>query len=70
MRTIALLASLLMLAGCYQDPEATGAVNACAIGLYPSFNSKNLAQCVAVCIKCEHGTTTTCSTSCQLRGAR
>jgi hypothetical protein len=25
---------------------------------------------VAVCIRCDHGTRTTCSTSCTLKGAR
>jgi hypothetical protein len=29
-----------------------------------------LEQCMDVCIKCDHGVTTTCSTSCRLKGAR
>jgi hypothetical protein len=28
-----------------------------------------MAQCVAACKKCQHGITTTCSTSCTLKGA-
>ena len=30
----------------------------------------SMRQCVAVCIACERGVTTTCSTSCTLKGAR
>jgi hypothetical protein len=29
-----------------------------------------MKQCVAVCIACERGVVTTCSTSCTLKGAR
>jgi hypothetical protein len=29
-----------------------------------------MKQCVAVCIACESGVITTCSTSCTLKGAR
>jgi hypothetical protein len=59
----------LMVASCSPDAEVTGSTSKCATDLYPSYNPKVLNQCVAACIKCDHGTTTTCSTSCTLKGA-
>jgi PBP1b-binding outer membrane lipoprotein LpoB len=71
MRRLAALASVaLLLVSCSPEGDATGSTNKCAASLYPSYNSKNLEQCVAVCIKCDNGSTTTCSTSCTLQGAR
>ena len=55
---------------CSQNPDVTGSVEECASGLYPSYNPKALDQCVAVCKKCQHGVTSTCTTSCTLKGAR
>ena len=52
------------------SPGDTEATHKCATGIYPSYNPKVLEQCMGVCIKCDHGVTTTCSTSCSLRGAR
>ena len=49
------------------DTEAT---NKCATNIYPSYNPKVLEQCMDVCIKCDRGVTTTCATSCNLKGAR
>jgi hypothetical protein len=70
MRSVVLIATAF-LASCSPDAEATGTVhNKCATALYPAYNQRALNQCVAVCIKCDHGTTTTCSTSCTLKGAR
>jgi hypothetical protein len=70
MRIVVLVVSLILLGGCNQEPEVTGSTNSkCATDLFPSFDSKNLNQCVAVCMKCEHGVMTTCSTACKLRGA-
>jgi hypothetical protein len=60
----------LILAGCWSEQDLTGSANKCATDSYPSYSAKNLKQCVDVCIKCERGTTTTCSTPCTLRGAR
>jgi hypothetical protein len=54
---------------CSQSEVATGSASACAAELFPSYNPKALDQCIAVCKKCEHGVTTTCSTSCTLKGA-
>jgi len=59
-----------VLGSCGADEETTGSVNKCATALFPSYNPKRLDQCVAACITCDHGTTTTCSTSCTLKGAR
>jgi len=71
MRCVAVLvATALLLAACSPDPEVTGSTNKCATDLYPNFNPKQFSQCVDVCIKCNRGTTTTCSTSCNLKGAR
>jgi hypothetical protein len=55
---------------CSPDGEVTGSTNKCATDIYPSYNSKVFDQCVAVCIRCDHGVTATCSTSCTLKGAR
>jgi hypothetical protein len=57
-------------ASCSPDPEVTAAANKCATAIYPSYNPKSRDQCVDVCIKCDHGVTVTCSTSCMLKGAR
>lgn len=70
MRAIFVVLALLTTAGCQQETEITGSTsNMCAIDLFPSYNPKNLNQCLAVCSKCDRGTTVTCSTSCKLRGA-
>jgi hypothetical protein len=70
MRTTALLVSLIVLAGCNQDTETTGSTSSkCVMELFPSYNARNLNQCVAACLKCDRGSTTTCSTSCTLKGA-
>jgi len=60
----------LLLGGCFNSDETTGSISACAVNLHANYSPKNLAQCVEVCIKCERGTTTTCTTSCTLKGAR
>jgi hypothetical protein len=59
-----------VVASCRADEETTGSVKKCATDLFLQYNAKNLDQCVAVCRICDHGTTTTCTTSCTLRGAR
>jgi hypothetical protein len=70
MRTITLLVCLIVLAGCNQDTETTGSTSSkCVMELFPSYNARNLNQCVAACLKCDRGSTTTCSTSCTLKGA-
>jgi hypothetical protein len=63
------LALALVVASCSPDPEATGSVSKCATDLFHPYDPKILDQCVAVCKQCDRGTTTTCSTSCTLKGA-
>jgi hypothetical protein len=72
MRTmIAILLSAAALAACTPESsnDVTGSVGNCARKLYSPFNPKDMKQCVAVCITCERGVMTTCSTSCKLKGA-
>jgi hypothetical protein len=71
MRRFAALATLaFVMAACSPEGEATGSINSCATQLFPAYNPKIMDQCVAVCKKCDHGVTTTCTTSCTLKGAR
>ena len=72
MRSFAVLIAAAMIIGaCSPEQEVTGSIHdKCATRLFPSYNRKALDQCVAVCIKCDNGSTTTCSTSCTLQGAR
>ena len=69
MRSVAVLLALT-LAACSPEAEVSDSTNKCVTNLYPSYNSKLLDQCMDVCIKCKRGNTTTCSTSCTLKGAR
>jgi hypothetical protein len=71
MRRFAVLAVIsLVVASCSPDAEVTGSTSKCATDLDPSYNSKVLSQCVAVCIKCDYGSTITCSTSCEAKDGR
>ncbi|XIA66520.1 hypothetical protein ACFIOY_11340 [Bradyrhizobium sp. TZ2] len=69
---IAIVLSAVALAACTPESnnDITGSVGNCARKLYSQYNPKDMKQCVAVCIACERGVTTTCSTSCTLKGAR
>jgi hypothetical protein len=70
MRWFAALVTLaFVVAACSPGGETTAPINSCATELYPAYNPKVLDQCVAVCKKCDHGITTTCTTSCTLKGA-
>ena len=70
-RFAVLVAAALLMMSCSPDEDVTGAIHQkCASELYSPFNPKSLEQCVAACIKCDRGTTATCSTSCTLKGAR
>jgi hypothetical protein len=68
---IAIIVSAAALAACTPESnnDVTGSVGNCARKLYSAYNPKEMKQCIAVCIQCERGVTTTCSTSCKLRGA-
>jgi hypothetical protein len=71
MRRLAVLVAMtFVVASCSPEAEVTGSTNKCATNLYPSYNPKVLDQCVGACLRCDRGSTTTCSTSCTLKGAR
>jgi hypothetical protein len=69
---LAIVLSAAALAACTPESnnDVTGSVDNCARKLYSQYNPKDKKQCVAVCIACERGVTTTCSTACTLRGAQ
>ena len=70
---LAILLSAVVLAGCKPDNNSndiTGSIDTCARKLYSTYNPKDLKQCIAVCISCQRGVVTTCSTSCTLKGAQ
>jgi hypothetical protein len=75
-RIVVIAAAVAMLLGCKPEAETTGSTdaapnaNACAAKLYSSYDPKNFEQCVDVCLRCQRGVTTTCTTSCTLKGAR
>jgi hypothetical protein len=68
-RFAVLIVTASIVVACSPDGDVTGSTNKCATDVYPSYNPKVLDQCIAVCIKCDHGVVTTCSTSCNLKGA-
>jgi hypothetical protein len=69
LRTCTFVISVAMVAGsCSQEPEYT-AQRACIAQRYSKYDAAKLNQCVDVCINCMRGTTTTCTTSCKLKGA-
>ena len=69
---LAIVLSAAVLAACTPESsnDVTGSIGECARKLYSEYNPKDKKQCVAVCIACERGVTTTCSTACTLRGAQ
>ena len=69
---IAIVLSAAALAACTPESngDVTGSIEDCARKLYSDYNPKDKKQCVAVCIACQRGVTTTCSTACTLRGAQ
>ena len=71
---IVIMLAAMALAACKPESssnaEVTGSIDTCVRKLYSQYNPKDLKQCVAVCIACERGVTTTCSTACTLRGAQ
>ncbi|SDI41899.1 MULTISPECIES: hypothetical protein [Bradyrhizobium] len=72
MRSIVFIVlSAAALASCKPENSSdfTGSIDSCTRQLYSAYNPKDMKQCVAVCIACERGVTTTCSTSCTLKGA-
>ena len=70
MRFVVPILALMVLTGCQQESDITGSTaNKCVAEHFPAYNPRSLNQCMAACSKCGHGTTTTCSTSCTLKGA-
>jgi hypothetical protein len=70
MRAIfAIAVAAMALTCCTPDNDVTGSIGNCANKLYTPYNPKDMKQCVAVCIACERGVVTTCTTSCTLKGA-
>jgi hypothetical protein len=66
MKSATVLVLMLFAApSCSKSDDATGSVDSCSAG----YNLKVVDQCVAACLKCQHGVTTTCTTSCKLKGA-
>jgi hypothetical protein len=75
MRAIIAIVSIVLaatvLSACKpENNDITGSIGNCAQKLYSPYNPKDMKQCVAVCIACERGVMTTCSTSCTLKGAQ
>jgi uncharacterized lipoprotein len=71
MRTLTLSVLLVtLLAGCSNEPEYSDQQRACIAKLYSSYDAKQMNQCVNVCKSCMGGSTVTCTTSCNLKGAR
>jgi hypothetical protein len=70
-KLVVLLGILCGLAGCWNDASDSDAQRLqCARKQYADFNPKIMKQCVDVCIACERGNVTTCSTSCTMKGAK
>jgi len=67
---ITVLMAVAFMATCCSPGEEAPSQNKCAATLYPSYNPKIMDQCIGVCLRCDRGTQTTCSTSCTLRGAK
>lgn len=70
LQVLAILIPLAILSACSRESDVTNSANKCAATNYSSYDEKNFDQCVAACIKCEQGVTTTCATACRLRGAK
>jgi hypothetical protein len=69
-RRLSILLLLLGLFNCSKAPDETDLTAECKARLAAALEAKNFKQCIAACIDCEHGVTTTCSTSCTLKGAK
>jgi hypothetical protein len=65
----ALVASAAIVAACSKEPEYTETQRACIAQRHPAYDATNISHCLDVCTACMSGTTTTCTTSCKLKGA-
>jgi len=68
MQVFVILLPLAVLAACSQEAEVPSDRARCLASL--PYDEKKFDECIAACIKCEHGVTTTCATSCRLKGAK
>ena len=66
MQVLVVLIPLAILGACSRESETATTPAQCMAG----YNEKLFDQCIAACIKCEHGVMTTCATACRLRGAK
>ncbi len=64
------LAMMLSMGACSPDPAPGDPVAKCMARNFPSLDPTNREQCIAACIKCENGVTTTCATECSLKARR
>jgi hypothetical protein len=64
-----LIVAATIVASCSKEPEYTDGQRACIAQHFGTFDARQLNQCVDVCKVCMNGTTTTCTTSCKLKGA-
>jgi hypothetical protein len=51
-RSIGLIAMAVVVVSCSPESDVTGTANKCASKLFPSYNPKDLKQCIDACIKC------------------
>ena len=65
---VSMLAAVL-LTGCSKEPEYNDQQRVCIAKLFKDYDAKQMSQCVNVCKSCMSGSTTTCTTSCTLKGA-
>ena len=71
MRTLGLyILAAAWLTGCSNEPEYTYEQRLCIAKQYEHYDANQMSQCVNVCKSCMGGSTTTCTTSCTLKGAR
>ena len=52
------------LAACSQEPDYTPEQRACIASHHPTYEPRNLSQCVDACRVCMRGNVVTCNTSC------
>jgi hypothetical protein len=64
-----MIAVALAVASCSKETEYTDRQRACIAKRYSKYDATKFDQCVDVCQQCLAGTTTTCTTSCKLKGA-
>jgi hypothetical protein len=69
-QTRSFLVLAMFLTGRSDETEYSDQQRACIARLYSSYDAKQMSQCVNVCRSCMGGNTVTCSTSCNLKGAR